>query len=255
MDEFEITRVYPVIDEEPELLFEQICHLGFQFQGLAENKLIPPGVGDLVSLNELYGYDEENDTYGLRDRIYKIANKYGFPNQRIDEDLKAKFDKEVGECAFLSMKITPSVAATLPMWEFLNLKLIPDIIYWRWGDSSDHFYGARRNYLGTQWWRYYLFSEDHDSFQIYKSLSDRLLADLYERPGTRGLPNHIVNIPLWFNRLISEYDITNTQIVFRESLKLYNAELGFRLYFSLSSEDKFNIYKNCFLKAVKQASK
>jgi len=252
MDNFEITRVYPVIDEEPEIIYEEVANSFYQFNGLAENKLIPPGVGDLVSLKELYGYDEENETYGLRDQIYNIAKRYGFPGEAIDDDIKTKFDKEIGECIFLTMKITPSVAATLSMWQLLNLKLIPDIVYWRWEDSKDHFYGVRRNFLGTQWWRYYLYSDTHDSLQLYKNLSDATLADLYERPGTRGLPNHVINIPAWFKKLSKDYQDLNSRDLFRETLKKYNAEFGYRLYFALTDDDKYSLYRDSFVKTVKE---
>lgn len=96
MNEFEVTRVYPVIDDDPDLLYEEIKTIGFQFSPLAENKLVPPGVGDLVSINELYGYNEELNTYGLRDVIVEIAKDYGFPNEKIEVDMKSCFDKKIG---------------------------------------------------------------------------------------------------------------------------------------------------------------
>ena len=237
MKEYKLTRVFPVIDDEPENIFEEISKSGFIFSDFEENKLVPPGVGELVGLEELYS---------LREQMISFAKGFGFPKTISDYNDKAKslFDKELGSLVFERMNITPSVAATLQMWQFLNMKLVPDLVFWRWGVSKDHFYDVRRNYLGTQWWRYYLFKE---SIQLYQSLSESTIADLYERPGTRGLPNHIVNIPWWYEQLTDEYNIEKSRDNFRKALMGYNAELGFKCYFVLSDEERFALYKKIFI--------
>ena len=75
---------------------------------------------------------------------------------------------------------------------------------------------------------------------------DAEIAELYERSGSRGLPEHIFEISKWFLQLSQTAIIKNEREMFRSVLKKYNAELGFRNYFSLSKEDKYFIFKNCF---------
>lgn len=239
MNDEDIIRVYPVIDDEPEKIYEKLENRRFVFEALSENKLVPPGVGDMV----LY---EELDL--LRQNVIALARKYGFGdiNHNVGNSLKLKFDKELGSLIYEKMKITPSVAATLPMWQFLNLQLLPDVVFWRWGNSKEHFYSERRNYLGTQWWRYYLFSDSEESLKIYSKLNDAEIAELYERSGSRGLPEHIFEISKWFAQLSRNILIKNEREMFRSVIKRYNAELGFRNYFSLDENDKFSIFKNCF---------
>lgn len=237
MNDEDIIRVYPVIDDEPEKIYEKLESRRFVFEPLSENKLVPPGVGDMV----LY---EELDS--LRQDTITLARKYGFGTNNIGSSLKLNFDKELGCLIYEKMNITPSVAATLPMWQFLNLQLLPDVVFWRWGNSKEHFYSERRNYLGTQWWRYYLFSNSEESLRTYSKLNDAEIAELYERSGSRGLPEHIFEISKWFLQLSQTAIIKNEREMFRSVIKKYNAELGFRNYFSLSKEDKYLIFKNCF---------
>lgn len=239
MNNEDIVRVYPIIDDEPEKIYEKLESRRFGFETLSENKLVPPGVGDMVLHEELNL---------LRQYIITLARKYGFVgiDNNIGNSLKLNFDKELGCLIYEKMNISPSVAATLPMWQFLNLQLVPDIVFWRWGNSKEHFYSERRNYLGTQWWRYYLFSDTEESLRTYSKLNDAEIAELYERSGSRGLPEHIFEISKWFLQLSQTVIIKNEREMFRYVIKRYNAELGFRNYFSLTKEDKYLIFKNCF---------
>ena len=53
MNDEDIIRVYPVIDDEPEKIYEKLESRRFGFEPLSENKLVPPGVGDMVLYEEL----------------------------------------------------------------------------------------------------------------------------------------------------------------------------------------------------------
>lgn len=240
-------RVFPVVDDA-ELRYEELKDRKFQYINLPpENRRVIPGVGDVV---------DDEEMFQIRQSIKSEALKYGFPSKnRISDSVKSDFDKTVGKILFNEMNITPSVAATLPMWHFFSIYLIPDIIFWRWNVSKDHFISPRRNYCGTQWWRYYLFSENAETLEVFHKMSDGDIADLYERAGTSGLPNHITDIAIWFDKL----DETNTSInprdLKRETIKLYNAELGYRLYYALSTEDRFELFKASYLSAFGKLSR
>lgn len=64
-----ITRVYPVINDEPEKIYESLSERGFMYKDLEANKLNPPGVGDLVTFEEISS---------LRNHIIEIAKEYSF---------------------------------------------------------------------------------------------------------------------------------------------------------------------------------
>ncbi len=233
-------RAYPVV-EDSEKEYQNLLKNNFTFNLPNDNQIVNMGVGNTVSRDELLE---------LREGIIQICKKYGLYDPNMQQNsLYTQMDKEIGEYIYEKMNITPSFAATLPMWHFLNLVLIPDIIKWRWGDSKDHFITPRRNYLGTQWWRYYLFNVTKHTLRKYMQMSDRDIADLYERTNSRGLPEHIANISLWFEELDKNNGAGNSQLLYREVLKLYNSKLAFRLYFALSVQERFELFSECYNKS------
>ena len=125
----EDTRVFPVVDDEDKE-YEIVKEKKFIYETPASRKLIIPANGDCATIPEM----EE-----LRNKLLKIAIPFGYPNMSIKRDESSLIDKKIGELLFKEMNITPSVAASLSMWQFLNLYLVPDLVYWRWGDSKDHF--------------------------------------------------------------------------------------------------------------------
>ena len=142
-------RTFPIV-EDFEKEYQNLVDRNFSYLIPNENQITTMGIGDTVSREELLN---------LRSGIIGICQQYGFNSpSETSKNLLTQMDKEIGEYIYKTMNITPSFAATLQIWHFLNLCLIPDVIKWRWGDSKDHFTSTRRNYLGTQWWRYYLFN-------------------------------------------------------------------------------------------------
>lgn len=235
-------RTFPIL-ENAEAEYEQLVQRSFAFKELEVNKLVPLSVGDCVTKTEL----EE-----LRKTIITVAIPEGYPNTSLSKENASLFDKRLGETIYKRMNITSSVASTIPMWQFLNISLVPDVVYWRWGDSKDHFISQRRNYLGTQWNRYYLFSKNEKTLATYQRLDESQIADLYERTSTRGYPDHIANIAMWFEELRDENRtrIKNERDLFRKVIPLYNMELGYRLYFALSEEERKEIFTECFYNAI-----
>ncbi len=232
-------RTFPIV-EDFEKEYQNLVERNFSYLIPNENQITTMGIGDTVSREELLN---------LRSGIIAICQQYGFNSpSETSKNLLTQMDKEIGEYIYKTMNITPSFAATLQIWHFLNLCLIPDVIKWRWGDSKDHFTSTRRNYLGTQWWRYYLFNITKHTLKKYMEMSDRDVADLYERTNSRGLPEHIANISLWFDELDKNNVTGKSQELYREVLKEYNAQLAYRLYFSFSVQERFELFAKCYQK-------
>jgi hypothetical protein len=227
-------RVFPVLEDGEDVFDALYSSKDFSFKTLEENKFNGGALGELVTVTELTS---------LRESIIKLCALYGYPITEIKSaDNKLQLDRKLGKLLYEKMNITPSVAATLPLWHFMNLILVPDIVNWRWNGSKDHFISIRRNYLGTQWWRYYLFLGHED---LYNTLPESVLADLYERSSTRGLPNHVIEVVSWIDEMTKGIGNVDRSL-YREVLKRYNAELGYRLYFVLSEEDKHTLFINCW---------
>lgn len=238
-------RVFPIV-EEPEKEYKKLQERNFKFEMPEQNKIIPPGTGDLVSSEELFN---------LRQSIVELANKYGFSSinsAQKTENLNKIFDRKFAELLFTKMNITPSVAATLPMWYFVNIILVPDVLYWRWGDSPERYYSqTRRVYSSRAWWTYYLFSDSEEYKRKFEAITEKLLSDLFERTNSHGLSHNIANIAIWFDELTKNTLLKETekQTVFRKTLILYNAKLSYINYYALTDDKRKEIFRNCFEKA------
>lgn len=73
-----------------------------------------------------------------------------------------KFDLIFGRELYLRFKkefsITESLAANDNFWIYLSIKVVPDIVFWRWdAGAHDRFYNkSRRIWLKTLWWYWHL---------------------------------------------------------------------------------------------------
>lgn len=83
-------------------------------------------------------------------------------------------------------------------------------------------------------------------------MNDRDIADLYERTNSRGLPEHIANISLWFEELDKENVSGKSQELYREVLKAYNAQLAYRLYFALTTQDRLELFSKCYKQCLRK---
>ena len=72
MNDEDIIRVYPVIDDEPEKIYEKLESRRFGFEPLSENKLVPPGVGDMVLYEELDSLRQ--DTISLANKVFNFIS-------------------------------------------------------------------------------------------------------------------------------------------------------------------------------------
>jgi len=229
------TRTYPIL-EDVDTAFQKKQQQSFQYEAIPPNQLVSLAVGNMVS---------QSDLDNLRESITTSLKQYGFPSPLLTNESKQKIDRSIGQILYDKMDITPSVAATLPMWQFINICLLPDVVMWRWGkgkENHDRYISLRRNYCGTQWWRYYLFM---NSESLYFSLPESIMSELYERSGTRGLPDHVVEVATWFGMKVGDR-FENHRDLFREVIKAYDIELSYRLYFSLSEDDKKELFDSCY---------
>lgn len=244
-DELLLQRAFPVIEGIPDQLYAETVERGFK-------DFLPPEKNlSYITTCEKVKRDYLED---FQNELYNGLSEFGYPYKKLqlnDPD-KIKIDRWIGKFLYEKMNITPTIAATLGMWQFMNLFMFSSVVYWRWGDVKDRFLGIRRNYFGTQWWRHYFFTEKPETSREYMFMTEDEIVALYERAGTRGLPNQVNNNVLWYRKLCSKYKLEH-QIaarLYREVIKRYNAELGYRNYFALNQEDLFAIYEQVFISCI-----
>lgn len=139
---------------------------------------------------------EQSKTYKeYRDLLISI-----FDQSRIELGLESpkgneyRFDFLFGKNLYrefnLRFNITESKAADDNFWIILSVKIIPDIVFWRWGvNAHDRFYrNNRRIWLKALWWYWHL-SWQGDEFSTQKILqknSTDEIVQLVERSGQFG---------------------------------------------------------------------
>lgn len=77
-------------------------------------------------------------------------------------------------------------AANDDIWRFLQLQIIPDIVFSRWGRNEERFYKAnRRIWIKTLWWYVHLsWNNDKTStYQLLEKNTTDTIMNLVERPG------------------------------------------------------------------------
>lgn len=97
----------------------------------------------------------------LRAAVLAVAERYGYPDAS-GKNAARKFDVECAIVLHKTMRLHPSEASHNEVWSFLACVLLPDVVRWRFDDSTDTMRfvgrerGMRRHAFGRLWWRAYL---------------------------------------------------------------------------------------------------
>jgi len=97
----------------------------------------------------------------LRAAVFTVAQRYGYPNSS-DKNSARDFDIDCAIVLHETMRLHPSEASHNEVWSFLGCVLMPDVVRWRFDDSTDPVRfvgrerGMRRHTFGRLWWRAYL---------------------------------------------------------------------------------------------------
>ena len=130
----------------------------------------------------------------LRLDILEFLQDYGFPSLPLAKKNVANIDAGIAKILyehFLNVNYFPknSEAADLRVWSFFNIRLIPDIIIWRFGGQKvfnvDRLIGVRRNYTGYLWMTAWLFCNDQnkDKWNLLNVMQVDTIVQIVERPG------------------------------------------------------------------------
>jgi hypothetical protein len=155
------TEVYYLYPRLPQYIAQQLAEshvskplsemLGVPYTSHESATFAPTG-GNRVQVNHLKN---------LRADIVDLAEKYRFPNS-LDKNSARLFDTECCISLHQRLRIHPSEASRGEVWSFLACVLMPDIVRWRFSDSTDivrfvgRERGMRRHAFGRLWWRAYL---------------------------------------------------------------------------------------------------
>ena len=199
-----------------------------------EESLIWLPMGDHISIKELKN---------IRNKILDFMEKQHFKTINSNRDI-TKFDRELGIFLLNLLDLTPSIAADIEMWAYMNIELMPDLLKARWESNGkinyERYYDPSRNYLGSLWWSAYLCNDK----ELYRNLNADQFVGWFERTSIRGLPNFLENFLKGLNKNIKR----NVPIkdVFRALIKEVNKKLAYINYLSLTDSDFGSLVDECY---------
>ena len=127
----------------------------------------------------------------VKDSLVRLDIRSGIPKGRLD---KYQYDillgLEIYELLNASNGFSMRCASDPDVWRFITMKVVPDLVYERWGkESSDRYYRRpTRIYLSSLWWYIHLSWDENKrkTYEIIKGNSTDEIMNLVERSGPMG---------------------------------------------------------------------
>lgn len=132
----------------------------------------------------------DEDLRIVREQIVSEAAIYGYPSGGKARQ-KVEFDKTASAIIHKTMGILPADAATNEVWIFINLRLLPDVLMWRYGSwmsqegqwtlALERLFKLTRSMSGRLWWRAELLG-----YNAATRLGEDEAVQIMERPRIAG---------------------------------------------------------------------
>ncbi|WP_151530101.1 MULTISPECIES: hypothetical protein [Corynebacterium] len=102
----------------------------------------------------------------LRVQLVQLAGECGFPQSSVEQF--RRFDQQASHILYEHLNLIPSEAASIEVWNFITIVLLPDIAKWRYPNPSnkknyDRWIGENRNTFRKLWWREYILGHELNS--------------------------------------------------------------------------------------------
>lgn len=135
------------------------------------------------------------------------------------------FGLELYEILNNDFNFTERNASNDEIWIYLSVKVVPDIVYNRWGLAESRFYKqSRRIWLRTIWWYVHLSwdGSKEKTFNLLKNHTTDEIVQLVERSGPRG---YRINLTREIMKQFGSGDEKFDRNLFRRIMKLNTARL------------------------------
>lgn len=134
----------------------------------------------------------------LSDAVRECAEAHGYPapaSGRAGERLHATFDRALARVVFEKTDMTAAEAASAEVWTFMAVRMLPDVVKWRWdiAANDERWLGRTlvRHTFARVWWQAFALATgtgpDRD-YTLLDGLSESDLNQIFERRGIGGCP-------------------------------------------------------------------
>lgn len=214
---------------------------------------------------QLAGSRVQSDVLGeLRSEIRVIAAASGYPNPRRQGGAGIEFDRKLSKRILDLMPMLPADAADQGVWNFITLRLLPDVAAWRYprknsdgvegGDNAlgpyERYLGGQRNVFRRIWWRAYSLTPETSS----KLIEDECVG-LMERTAIGGYPplaSLIATIQLSY---VDSVPGLNRQELLRDVLKRLRRRMGNISVYALTADDMDALVRQQFAESFARISR
>lgn len=169
----------------------------------------------------------------LRNKLLEAhheANKFLDENEpgskKRDYLYDLRFGLEIYQMLNEEYKYSVRQAANDQIWIYMQIKVVPDLVYNRWGFSESRFFQqSRRIWLKTIWWYIHLSWKGNaeETYRILRGFTTDEIVQLVERSGPNG---YRVDLTREIMHQFSKVKLTNqSRNLFRKIMKLNTARI------------------------------
>lgn len=125
----------------------------------------------------------------VHDRVKKFIETNEKDTKKRDYFYDLRFGLELYDLLNRKYRFSPRIAANEEVWIYISMKVVPDLVFKRWGLTETRFFSqSRRIWLRTLWWYIYLSWNDtfERTYEILRLFTTDEIAQLVERSGPYG---------------------------------------------------------------------
>ena len=138
----------------------------------------------------------DRQVLALVTELRQVASELGYPEPQREDRVRIAFDRAAAEVVYRHMRMNTVEAANNEVWNFLALVAAPDLVRWRWFDSSnvERWLSSdrTRHMFARLWWQALTFADSGPDtpadFTLLRTLAERDLNALTERRAIGGVP-------------------------------------------------------------------
>lgn len=158
----------------------------------------------------------------LIDARDEVFEEHGFDNaEKLDYDFDVAYGFKLHEILNENVGFNNREASNNDFWNWLSVRVIPDVVHSRWGDNPDHYFKiSRRTWLKVIWWYIHICWDNSEeaTYELIKNNTTDTIQGLIERPGI----GYYVDV---YREIMKRYKDYQDRNLFRRVMKLNTARL------------------------------
>lgn len=158
----------------------------------------------------------------LIDARDEVFEERGYDNaEKLDYDFDVAYGFKLYEILNENVGFNNREASNNDFWNWLSVRVIPDVVHSRWGNSPEHYFQRpTRTWLKVIWWYIHICwdGSEEATYELIKNNTTDTIQGLIERPGI----GYYVNV---YHEIMKRYKDYQDRNLFRRVMKLNTARL------------------------------